>query len=69
MELPMTRVMSNLVLAYLEMKLISMQDRWTVCVKHAIGLGIILDAPNVGYLGHVETPFSSFGDGVSVGAR
>jgi hypothetical protein len=27
--------------------LVSVQDRWTVCAKHTIGLEIVLDAPMV----------------------
>jgi hypothetical protein len=40
-----TWVMSNLVLVYLEIVLVSVQDRCTVCAKHTVGLEIILDAP------------------------
>ena len=39
-------VMSNLVLIRLDMVLVSVQDRCTVCAKHTIGLEIILDAPD-----------------------
>ena len=39
-------VMSNLVLIHLDMVLVSVQDRCTVCAKHTIGLEIILDAPD-----------------------
>jgi hypothetical protein len=39
-------VMWNLVLVHLEMKLASVQDRCTVCVKHTIGSVILLDAPD-----------------------
>jgi hypothetical protein len=39
-----TWVMSNLVSAGLEMGLVSVQDRCTVCTKRVIGSGIILDA-------------------------
>jgi hypothetical protein len=38
--------MSNLVSVHLETVLMSVQDRCTVCAKHTIGLGIILDAPD-----------------------
>jgi hypothetical protein len=34
------------VLVYLEIVLILMQDRCTVCAKHTIGSKIILDAPD-----------------------
>jgi hypothetical protein len=39
-------VMSNLILVHLEIVLVSVQDRCTVCAKHTIGSEIILDAPN-----------------------
>jgi hypothetical protein len=35
----------NLILVHLATMFVSMQDRCTVCVKHAIGLEIVLDAP------------------------
>jgi hypothetical protein len=35
--------MSNLVLVHLEIVLVLVQDRGTVCAEHTIGLGIILD--------------------------
>jgi hypothetical protein len=38
--------MWNLVLVYLEMVLVSVQDRCTVCAKHTIGSEILLDAPD-----------------------
>jgi hypothetical protein len=38
--------MLNLVSVRLEMVLVSLQDRCTVCAEHAIGLEIILDATN-----------------------
>jgi hypothetical protein len=63
--------MWNLVLAYLEMLLVSMEDRCRVCTKRIIGLEIILDHPMelLGDVGHLESHFGPFGDGVSVGAR
>jgi hypothetical protein len=42
----MTWVQWKLVLVHLEMMLISMQDRYTVCAKRTIGLEVILDAPD-----------------------
>jgi len=39
-------VMSNLILIRLDMVLVSVQDRCTVCAKHTIGLEIVLDAPD-----------------------
>jgi hypothetical protein len=38
-----TWVIANLVLVSLEMVLVSVQDRCTVCTKSTIGLEIILD--------------------------
>jgi hypothetical protein len=38
--------MSNIVSVYLEMVLVLVQDRCTVCAKCTIGLGIILDSPD-----------------------
>ena len=46
MELLGEWVMSNLVSIRLDMVLVSVQDRCTVCAKHAIGLEIVLDAPD-----------------------
>jgi hypothetical protein len=58
-------------LVHLEIVLILMQDRCTVCVKRTIGSKIVLDAPMelLGDVDHVESHFSLFGDVVSVGAR
>jgi hypothetical protein len=39
-------VMWNPVLVYLEIVLVLVQDRCTVCAKRTIGLEIYLDAPN-----------------------
>ena len=41
-----TRLKWNLVLVLLDIVLILMQDRCTVCVERTIGSEIILDAPN-----------------------
>jgi hypothetical protein len=41
-----TWVMSNLVLVHLEIVLVSVQDRCTVCAKHTVVLEIVLDAPD-----------------------
>jgi len=46
MELLGEWVMSNLVLICLNVVLVSVQDRCTVCAKHTIGLEIVLDAPD-----------------------
>jgi hypothetical protein len=40
--------MWNLILVYLEIVLVSVQDRCTVCAKHTVGSDIVLDAPNEG---------------------
>ena len=67
----MTRVMWNLLSVRLEIVLVSMQDRCTVCAKRTTGSEIILDAPDgtPRWRGHVEYHFGPFGDSVSVGAR
>jgi hypothetical protein len=41
-----TWLMWNLVLAHLEIVLLLVQDRCTVCTKHTVGSEIILDAPD-----------------------
>ena len=46
MELLGEWVMLNLVLICLNVVLVSVQDRCTVCAKHTIGLEIVLDAPD-----------------------
>ena len=58
-------------LVCLEIVLMLMQDRCTVCVERIIGSKIILDAPMelLGDVVHVESRFVLFGDSVSVGAR
>ena len=63
--------MWNLVLVHLEIVLVSMQDRCKVCNEHTICSKVVLDAPMgfLGDMGHVESPFSPFGDSVSAGAR
>jgi hypothetical protein len=38
--------MSNLVLIHLEMVLVLVQYRCTVCAKRTMGSGIVLDAPD-----------------------
>jgi hypothetical protein len=39
-------VMSNLILVHLEMVLVLVQDRCTVCAERIVGSEIILDAPD-----------------------
>jgi hypothetical protein len=41
-----TWVISNLISVYLEMVLVSVQERCTVCAKHTIGSETILDTPD-----------------------
>ena len=43
----MTWVTWNLILVHLATVLMSVQERCTVCAKHAIGSEIVLDAPMV----------------------
>ena len=67
----MTWVLWNLVLDCLEIVLVSVQDRCTVCTKHTIGLDIAFNAPMVilGDEAQVEAPFSPFGDSANLVAR
>jgi hypothetical protein len=55
----------------LEIVLILMQDRCTVCTKYTIGSYIVFDAPLelVSDVRRVESRFSPVGDSVSVSAR
>ena len=55
----------------LEMVFVLVQERCTVCAVHTIGSEIVLDAPDelLADVGHVESSFGLFGDGVSVSAR
>jgi hypothetical protein len=60
-----------LVLVCLEIVLILMQDRCTVCVERTIGSEIILDASD-GTLGdeaQLDARFSLFGDSANLDAR
>ena len=67
----MTRLKWKLVLVRLEIMLILTQDGCMVCAERTIGSKVILDATDelLGDLGHVESCFSPFGDGVSISAR
>ena len=62
--------MWNLISIHLEIVLVLVQDRCTVCTERTIGSEIILDAPDelLGDVGHVESHFGLFGDSVRVGA-
>ena len=55
----------------LEMELVLMEDRCTVCAKRTIGSDIILDAPDrtPRWRGSCGISFGPFGDGVSVDVR
>ena len=55
----------------LEIVLVSVQDRCTVCAKRTIGLDIVFNAPMVllGDEAQVEARFSPFGDSVNLDAR
>ena len=63
--------MWNLVSIHLEIVLVLVQHRCTVCVEHTIGSEIIWINPMelLGDVGHVEPRFDPFRDSVSVGAR
>ena len=67
----MTSVLWNLVLVHLEIVLVSVQDRPTVCAKCTIGLDIVFNASMVllGDVGLVESCFSPFGDSANLDAR
>ena len=67
----MTLVLWKLVLVRLEIVLVSVQDRCTVCAKRTIGLDNIINAPMVllGDEAQVEAHFSPFGDSVNLDAR
>jgi hypothetical protein len=66
-----TRLKWKLISFHLEIVLILTQDRCTVCIECTMGSEIVLDAPDgtPSDVGHGESCFGSFGDGVSVGAR
>ena len=65
----MTWVLWNPVLDRLEIVLVLMPYRCTVCAKRTIGLDIVFDAPMVllGDDSQVEARFSPCGDSASVG--
>jgi hypothetical protein len=58
--------MVNLVSVYLEIVLVSVQDRCTVCAKRTIGLEIILDKADGT---QVEARFGPIGDSANLDAR
>ena len=63
-------VMSNLILIHLEMVLVSVQDRCTVCAKRTIGSEAIFDATMVllGDKAQVKARFGLFSDSASLDA-
>ena len=63
--------MSNHISVRLEVVLVSVQDRCTVCAKRTIGLGTILDALMVlqGDEAQVQAHFGVFRDSASLDAR
>ena len=67
----MTWVLWNLVLDHLEIVLVSVEDRCTVCAKRTIGLDIVFNAPMVllGDEAQVEARFSPFRDSTNLDAR
>ena len=67
----MTWVLWNLVSDRLEIVLVSVQDRCTVCTKCTIGSDIAFDAPMLILDDEVqvEAPFSPFGDSANLVAR
>ena len=67
----MTWVLWNPVLDHLEIVLVSVQDRCTVCAKRTIGLDIIFNAPMVllGDEAQLEARFSPCGDSGNLDAR
>ena len=64
-------VLWELVLFHLEIVLVSVQDRCTVCAKRTTGSDIIFNALMVllGDEAQVEAPFSPFGDSANLDAR
>ena len=67
----MTLVLWKLVSVRLEIVLVLVQDRRTICAKRTIGLDIIFNAPMVilGDKAQVKAPFSPFGDCANLVAR
>ena len=67
----MTWVLRNLVSDHLEIVLVLVQDRCTVCTKRTIGSDIAFNAPTVilGDEAQVEACFGLFGDSANVDTR
>jgi hypothetical protein len=66
-----TWVMSNLISVHLEMVLVSLQDRSTVCAKRTIGSVMCWTHPMVlqGDEAQVEACFSPFGESSKLDAK
>ena len=64
-------VLWNHVSDRLEIVLVSVEDRCTVCAKCTIGSDIVFNVPMVllGDEAQVEAPFSPFGDSANLDAR
>ena len=67
----MTWVLWTPVSYHLQIVLVSVQDRCTLCAKRTIGLDIVFNAPMVllGDEAQVEAPFSLFVDSANLDAR
>ena len=67
----MTWVLWNLVSDRLEIVLVSVEDRCTVCAKRCIGSDIVFNAPMLllGDEAQVEATFSPFGDRANLNTR
>ena len=67
----MTLDLWKLVSVHLEIVLVSVQDRCTVCAKHTIGSDIVFNAPMVllGDEAQVEARFSPCRDSANLDAR
>ena len=66
----MSWVLWNLVSDRLEIVLVLVEDRCTVCAKRTIGSDIVFNVPMVllGDEAQVEAPFSPFGDSANLDA-
>jgi hypothetical protein len=66
-----TRLKWKLILIHLDIVLILTQDRGMVFTEHTVGSKLFLTHQMglLSYVGHMESHFSPFGDGVSVDAR
>jgi hypothetical protein len=64
-------VMRNIVSVYLEIVLVSVQDRCMICAEHSIGSENVLNTHDgtARCLGHVESHFGLFADSGNLDAR